>query len=79
MLVRVNLHCNEDVLKIFLASSDTTFLPAVGIAAPIHRKEHEDDQNGDQQFDHGKGAGMAGVDWTRSELSQPEGEVRWNA
>ena len=75
MLVGVNLHGDVNPLKIFLATAESRFLPARGTAAPIHGEKHEDDEDGNEQFDEGKSVESARLAWAGTELWQ----LRWIA
>ena len=79
MLVGVNLHGDENLLEILLASAKASLLPAGGIATPIHGGQDEDDKDGDEQFNERKGIDWASVGWTRPELWRTVREFCWNA
>ena len=79
MLVGINLHRDENPLKILLAGGHTSLLPAGGITTPIHGEEHEDDEDGDEQFDERKGMGPTSFGRTGAEVPQRERKICWNA
>ena len=79
MLVGINLHRDENLLKILLAGGHTSLLPVRGITAPIHGGQNKDDEDGNEQFDERKGIGPTSFGRTGAELPQRQREICLNA